>query len=173
MCRTRSAEYPVFQAGEAFSLGDLLVRSFLTMHDTPESVGYRFEDKRTSFVLATDIGRVTPEVLDAALGADLAVIEANHDIMMLRNGAYPYYLKRRILSDRGHLSNEDSGQLAVKLARSGTRKIILAHLSRENNTPGLAYGAVVRALDLEGAVVGKDLTLETAPADDPGELYIL
>ena len=162
-----------FYAGAELSIGELYVRSFATMHDTPESVGYRFEDGRTSFVLATDIGCVSQPVLEAAQGADMAVIEANHDVEMLKNGKYPYFLKRRVLSDRGHLSNDDSGQFAVRLARSGTSKILLAHLSRDNNTPGKAFDTVGGALSGAGAAVGKDVLLKTAPPDDMSDVYIL
>jgi phosphoribosyl 1,2-cyclic phosphodiesterase len=124
-------------------------------------------------VFVTDIGCVTKTILDAAAGADIAVIEANHDVIMLRNGPYPSYLKRRILSARGHLSNDDSGMLAAKLLETGTRRIILAHLSEENNTPRLAYDTVGGALRKRGAVVGGDVLLETAPADTMSPVYIL
>ena len=130
-------------------------------------------DGRTAFVLATDIGCVTQTVMDAALGSDLAVIEANHDVTMLKNGAYPYFLKRRILSDHGHLSNDDCGRFATALLNAGTRKILLAHLSRENNTPRLAWDTVGSALGRTGADVGKDVVLQTAPADALSDVYIL
>ena len=162
-----------FRAGTEFVLGELSVTSFPTMHDTPESVGYRFDDGRSSLVFVTDIGCVTPPVLNAVLGADLAVIEANHDVVMLKKGMYPPYLKRRILSDRGHLSNDDSGALACRLAGSGTKQIILAHLSKENNTPRLALETVGGALVRQGACLGGDVTLDASPADDLGKLYIL
>jgi phosphoribosyl 1,2-cyclic phosphodiesterase len=103
---------------------------------------------------------------------DIAIIEANHDVDMLKNGNYPYHLKRRILSSRGHLSNEVCGALAVSLMRHGARRLILAHLSRENNTPKLAQSAVRRALSSTGA--GEELvTVDVAPADDIGKMYIL
>ncbi len=162
-----------FHAGTEFVLGEIAVRSFLTPHDTPESVGYRFDTSRSSLVFVTDIGCVTQTVLDAAQGADMAVIEANHDVQMLKTGAYPAFLKRRVLSERGHLSNDDSGRLASRLAETGTKRIVLAHLSKENNTPRLAWETVGAALKKQGAVVGGDLELETAPADDMGKLYIL
>ncbi len=162
-----------FRAGTDFVLGEIAVRSFLTPHDTPESVGYRFETGQASLAYATDTGCVTQTILDAALGADMAVIEANHDIRMLKCGSYPAYLKRRILSERGHLSNDDSGRLASRLAASGTKRIVLAHLSKENNTPRLAFDTVGSALKREGAVVGGDVELDTAPADEMGKLYIL
>jgi phosphoribosyl 1,2-cyclic phosphodiesterase len=162
-----------FHAGTEFVLGEIAVRSFLTPHDTPESVGYRFDTGQSSLAFVTDIGCVTQTILDAALGTDMAVIEANHDIRMLKCGSYPAYLKRRILSEHGHLSNDDSGRLATRLAASGTRRIVLAHLSKENNTPRLAWDTVGSALKRQGAVVGGDVELETAPADDMGKLYIL
>jgi phosphoribosyl 1,2-cyclic phosphodiesterase len=162
-----------FEAGTEFVLGEISVTSFLTPHDTPESVGYRFFDGKRSLVFVTDIGCVTRTVLDAVLGADMAVIEANHDLVMLKNGPYPAYLKRRILSEHGHLSNDDSGRLATRLAETGTRRIVLAHLSKENNTPRLAFDTVGGALKSRGAVVGGDVELETAPADTMGRIYIL
>lgn len=162
-----------FHAGTEFVLGEIAVRSFVTPHDTPESVGYRVDTDHSSLVFVTDIGCVTPTILDAALGADMAVIEANHDVRMLKTGAYPAYLKRRVLSERGHLSNDDSGQLASRLAASGTRRIVLAHLSKENNTPRLAWDTVGSALKKQGAVVGGDIDLDTAPADVMGKIYIL
>jgi phosphoribosyl 1,2-cyclic phosphodiesterase len=168
-----AARISCFPAGTEFVLGELSVTSFLTLHDTPESVGYRFNDGRSSLVFVTDIGCVTPAVLSATLGADMAVIEANHDIVMLKKGIYPPHLKRRILSDRGHLSNDDSGSLACRLAGSGTKHIVLAHLSKENNTPPLALETVGGALLRQGASLGGDVTLDASPADDMGKLYIL
>jgi hypothetical protein len=92
----------------------------------------------------------------AILGCKAAVIEANHDVDMLKNGLYPRALKMRILGSRGHLSNETCGNLAVRLAESGTRSMLLAHLSHENNTPDLAFEAVFKRL-------GEDIGLEIAP----------
>ena len=162
-----------FPAGTEFVVGELSVTSFVTMHDTPESVGYRFDDGRFSLVFVTDVGCVTPTVLNASLGADMAVIEANHDIMMLKKGMYPPYLKRRILSEHGHLSNDESGALACRLAGSGTKRIVLAHLSRENNTPRLALDTVGGALLRQGVSLGGDVALDASPPDDMGQLYIL
>lgn len=96
-------------------------------------MGYRIEADGASFGFCTDLGCLTDEVLDAMCGVEAAVIESNYDEQMLCDGPYPVYLKRRILSDHGHLSNEDAGRLAVRLAESGARGLILGHLSRENN----------------------------------------
>ena len=130
----------VIPVNEPFEIGDLSVTAFHTPHDTDESVGYRIEGGGV-FALATDMGHVTEEVFDALSGADAVLIESNHDEEMLRYGPYPVYLKRRILSDSGHLSNACCADLARKLALGGTRQIILGHLSRENNSPAIAMSA--------------------------------
>ena len=140
----------VIPVGEDFMLSRLKVRAFHTPHDTDESVGYRVE-RGGVFAIATDMGCVTDEVRENLLGADAALIEANHDEDMLRYGRYPVFLKRRILSEQGHLSNENCAQLARELAESGTGTIILGHLSRENNTPATAMRTVGAALEGTGA----------------------
>ncbi len=139
----------VIPVGEAFRVGGLSVTAFHTPHDTDESVGYRVQGEGV-FALATDMGAVTDEVEQALTGADTVLIESNHDEQMLRYGGYPIYLKRRILSDRGHLSNANCALLARTLAESGTSRIVLGHLSRENNKPELALAASRAALEGTG-----------------------
>ena len=136
----------IIRPGEDFHIGALRVRAFHTPHDTDESVGYRVEG-RGVFALATDMGHVTEEVLEGLTGADTVLIESNHDPDMLLNGPYPVRLKRRILSDHGHLSNPDCAALAQKLAESGTRTVILGHLSKENNRPEIALRETQHALE--------------------------
>ena len=145
--------------GAAFDVGGLAVTAFETPHDAAQSVGYRVEGSAV-FALATDMGCITDDILDGLCGADAVVIEANHDEDMLMHGPYPYPLKRRILSERGHLSNADCARLAQSLAWSGTRYIALGHLSRENNTPALAYRTVCASLE------GLGVTVCTAPQSD-------
>lgn len=144
--------------GEAFDVGEVCITPFATPHDTAESVGWRVEGDGV-FGLATDMGCVTDEIRAGLTGADTVLIEANHDVEMLRFGPYPAVLKRRILSDHGHLSNDCCGELAAYLADHGTKCVVLGHLSRENNTPDRAYRAVADAL------AGRDTQLYTAPAD--------
>ncbi len=146
----------IIPVGESFMLGGVRVRAFHTPHDTDESVGYRFE-KDFVFAFATDMGHVTEEIEQGLTGADAVMIEANHDPDMLLRGPYPPYLKRRILSPRGHLSNGDCACLAKRLAQSGTRYIVLAHLSRENNDPKTAFNTVQ-------AEIADSAALYTAPA---------
>ncbi|MDR0862812.1 MAG: MBL fold metallo-hydrolase [Oscillospiraceae bacterium] len=155
-----------FRANEPFTVGDIEVRAFSTLHDAPGSVGYRLTASGKILAFATDLGRVTKDVLDGTLGADFAIIEAEYDVDMLRYGDYPYHVKQRILSEHGHLSNEASGKFAAALADSGTERILLAHLSRNNNTPRLALETVSRELEA-------DFALETAPADCIGTEYTL
>ena len=140
----------VIPVGESFSVGRLSIRAFHTPHDTDESVGYRVEDG-ASFAIATDMGCVTEEVRQNLLGCDAVLIESNHDEDMLRFGPYPVYLKRRILSEHGHLSNDSCAAFARELADSGTGTIILGHLSRQNNTPDTAMRAASAALAGTGA----------------------
>ena len=154
-----------FETGTGFDFGGMIVRSFSTPHDAYGSVGYTFEADGTKLVYATDLGCVTGEVADAAMGADVAVLEANHDRDMLKSSAYPPFLKKRILSGTGHLANNDCGVFASHLAVSGTRYIMLAHLSRENNTPGLARSAVEMSLGDVGLIAGKDIQLDVSPPD--------
>lgn len=136
----------VITVGEPFPLGNVNISAFHTPHDTDESVGYRIEGGGI-FALATDMGHVTDEVEQALSGADTVLIESNHDEEMLRYGPYPVYLKRRILSDRGHLSNACCALLARRLAEMGTGRIILGHLSRENNRPERALATAKAALE--------------------------
>ncbi|MBQ9748209.1 MAG: MBL fold metallo-hydrolase [Clostridia bacterium] len=155
------------QTGFTVRLGNTTVHAFPTPHDSAAAVGYSVEYRSDNgetekFALATDIGHVSDVILQELSGADSVVIEANHDVEMLLSGPYPYHLKRRILSDRGHLSNESSAELAAYLARRGTKNFVLGHLSKENNYPPTAE-AVVRA-----ALGGfENVTLAVASPDEP------
>lgn len=145
------------QPEQPFTLAGVKLLCFPTPHDTPQSVGWRFEAPEGRLAFATDTGCVTDVMLRYLSGADAAVIEANHDERMLRSGSYPPRLKERILSARGHLSNDECARLARMLADSGVGTLVLAHLSRENNTPQAARDAVAAAL------VGTDTRLFVAP----------
>ncbi len=144
----------------------MTVTPFPTPHDSLESCGYRicFPDGRVAAV-ATDIGCLTQTVRQALLGCDLVHIESNHDERMLQNGSYPYALKERIRGDRGHLANRVCAQFVPQLVQSGTTRITLSHLSRENNTPQLARRASADALCAIGAKEETDYRLTVAPPD--------
>ena len=137
--------------GETLTFGGFDVDIFATPHDSAGSVGYHFTfSDGNRFALATDIGHLTDDIKKHLLGCSQVILESNHDIKKLKNGPYPYPLKQRILSDRGHLSNEACAQFVPQLVESGTKKIVLAHLSKENNTPALAYQTSAEALALAG-----------------------
>lgn len=156
-------EIPVYTP---FSVDGVEVCAFETPHDTPQSVGYRITSNIT-LGYCTDLGYIDTTVYEHLLSSHVCVLEANHDVDMLRNGSYPAFLKRRVLSDHGHLSNEHCGALAAKLYQHGRmRKLILAHLSRENNSPRHAHEAVGRALG--GVTTANDaVELHIAPASSP------
>ena len=149
------------------------VTSFVTSHDCAESVGYVAEmpDGR-KFAVATDTGCVTPEMERALLGCDVVAIESNHDVNMLLNGVYPYMLKRRILSDSGHLSNEVCSGLLPRLVRKGSTRLLLAHLSEENNMPHIALESARCTLSQCGMKENDDYTLEAAHTVTDGSCII-
>ena len=140
----------VFTIGETYSVGPFEIASFPLSHDSACCVGYRIVltagGQHRTLCFATDTGTVTPQLRAAAQGTDFAILEANHDENMLLAGPYPYPLKRRILSECGHLSNESCAAFCAELAAMGCRKFLLAHLSEENNYPALALQCVGEAL---------------------------
>lgn len=129
----------IFQAGTSLCLGSTQVNSFKTPHDSFGSVGFTFESENCSkFAFLTDLGHITPEIEQAVRGACAIYIESNHDEKLVKTGPYPYFLKQRILSDVGHISNEICAGFLAKNIETGIKKIILAHLSETNNLPHLA-----------------------------------
>ena len=163
------ARLEVLDFGAAQSIGDVVVTAVPTSHDAPGSCGFRLDTADGAVGVLTDTGYVTDEAADALLGVDLAVLEANHDIETLRSGPYPYYLKQRILGPQGHLSNADAARFAAALAESGASEIVLAHLSRENNTPAMAQTAVEQAL----SAAGVSPLLSVAPRDCLGPAHVV
>lgn len=157
-----------FRAGERFPLFDWEILPFSTWHDTPGSVGYRLTAGNHTIAIATDLGCVTQQVADGIEGADLLLLEANYDPDLLRMGPYPAFLKRRIESDHGHLSNQAAAQTAAWALQNGTKTILLGHLSAENNRPDRALETVGAALDRQ---IGK-ICLEAAPRSIASQIYI-
>lgn len=148
-CRRLASCVMTVKPSKTYDIGTISVRTFSTPHDAMGSLGFVFEstkDKK-SIGYATDIGYVTDEMKQLFSGVKNIVIESNHDIEMLKNGPYPQYLKERILSERGHLSNVDCAQFIRELAQQGSVSFTLAHLSEENNMPMLALDTARAALD--------------------------
>ncbi|MFZ5640753.1 MAG: MBL fold metallo-hydrolase [Bacillota bacterium] len=160
-------------AGDGFDIGSQKVEVFSTSHDAADSVGFTFSDGRYKVGLATDTGCLNNYIRQRLDDSHLLIFEANHDLQMLRNGCYPWPLKQRILSDRGHLSNTAAGHCLTALVSGKTKAVMLAHLSKENNCPDLAYSTVAAILEGHGLKPGVDLTLDIAPRDNPGRLWNL
>ena len=162
----------IIREDESFFLNDIEVLPFHIPHDANEPTGFRFFTGQHSVAVATDLGHFSKFVFQAIEGADIVLLESNHDPEMLRNNpVYPQRLKTRILGRKGHLSNEAGAEAAVKLLNSGTRHLLLGHLSKENNTPDIAYQAVSCALTETGAVIGEDVSLHVANRSQAGYLY--
>ncbi|MBE6798284.1 MAG: MBL fold metallo-hydrolase [Ruminococcaceae bacterium] len=146
------------------AIGNFSVRSFPTSHDCPGSCGYVITlPDETRCSICTDLGVVSEEVRLAITGSVAVLLESNHDITMLQKGSYPEHLKRRILSDHGHLSNVLCAKELPKLVKNGTTRIILGHLSRENNDPDIAKSCAVAALMDNGFRENDDYILYVAP----------
>ena len=159
-------------ADESFFLDDIEAVPFHIPHDANEPTGFRFFTGGHSVAVATDLGHFSKFVFQAIESADIVLLESNHDPEMLqRNPHYPAHLKARILGRKGHLSNSSSAQAAVKLLHSGTKHILLGHLSQENNTPKIAEDSVAAALIETGAILGEDVTLHVADRFQAGYLY--
>lgn len=124
------------------TIKDLTVNPMKISHDAAQPVGYRIAYGNKKVGICTDLGVYNDYTVECLKGMDALLIEANHDVKMLQVGPYPYYLKQRILGERGHLSNENSGKLLCRILHDKLQAIVLGHLSKENNLPELAYEAV-------------------------------
>lgn len=130
------------RADEKVIIKDLVCNPMKISHDAAEPVAYRISHGRKKAAVITDLGQYNDYTVESLRGMDALLLEANHDIHMLEVGSYPYYLKQRILGERGHLSNESAGRLLCRLLHDGLQTVMLGHLSKENNLPELAYEAV-------------------------------
>lgn len=156
-----------------FAVGTLEISSFSTPHDAASPCGYAICSDNKKITVATDTGHIDRQLSSQFKDSDFAFIEANHDVHMLLNGTYPEQLKRRILSDFGHLSNQGAGELAAVLVQNGTRKIMLGHLSNQNNIPHLALQTVSETLQQLGIQPGQDVSLGVAERYLPSPLVTI
>ncbi len=156
-------------------LGNLCVKPFKTSHDCADGRGYIITDSDgvTKAAVATDTGFVSSEILSSITGCKLVYIESNHDIDMLKTGPYPFTLQKRILSNVGHLSNDACADTLRALVNKGSTHFVLAHLSKENNTPELAYQTSINALREMGALENRDFILKVAEPENCGEATII
>jgi len=134
--------YHPIHIDKVFTIGDISIDPFAISHDANEPAGYRLENEGCSVAIATDLGTYDEYLIGKLQNLDAVLLEANHDVHMLEVGSYPYYLKRRIMGDLGHLSNERTGRLLCSILHDKLKHILLGHLSKENNYAGLAYETV-------------------------------
>ena len=142
-----------FYINREMVIKDLTVLPIKTSHDVLESHGYVFTSSGRSVVHITDTGYINVRNFDKLKGKNLYIFESNHDVRMLREGRYPYHLQQRILSDKGHLSNKDSAYYLSKFITKNTSKVVLIHLSEENNLPSLALDTLLETLKDKGAYI--------------------
>ncbi len=163
------------EAGEEFMVGDILVRPFATSHDADGSVGFSLLHGGKQISILTDTGVVDEAMFREILDADILVLEANHDENVLLVCRYPYPVKRRILGDRGHLSNEAAGLCLSRVMREKEKEriVLLAHLSKENNTPDMALQEVRNVLEEQGVGNDRRLRLDVITRDRISPIYIV
>lgn len=144
-----------------FDIETFKITAFEVPHDSIENVGYHIEFGEQTFVLITDVGRITPTIREYASTANHLVIEANYDDEMLANGHYPIYLKERICNGMGHLSNHLSAEFLGSIYNENIKNVWLCHLSQDNNKPDLAYATIAQSLTSAGANIGENIALDT------------
>lgn len=164
-----------FKTGEEFFIGDIRVKSFNISHDAIEPVGFSFFHQGGQISIVTDTGHITEEIYEEIIDADLLVLESNHDVNMLKMCRYPWSVKQRILGLEGHLSNEDAGGALCRLIgdKEKKRQVLLAHLSKENNFPEMAFQTIKNRLQEADFYIGKNVHIEMIVKDQISAIYYL
>jgi phosphoribosyl 1,2-cyclic phosphodiesterase len=163
----------VFKTNEDFNIKDIGVRPINIFHDALEPVGYILYYKNTKISIITDTGWVNDNIKDEIKNSSLYFLESNHDLQMLREGSYPWELKKRIMSTHGHLSNSDAGMVLGEILSGNNEIVILAHLSQDNNLPELAYNTVRLGIISQGIDVDNDIRLGLSYRDRATCIYSL
>lgn len=166
--------YQMIHHRDPVEIGSLQILPMEISHDAAEPTAYRVVDGEKKIAVATDMGCFTEQTVQDLQNLDAILIEANHDINMLQVGPYPYYLKQRILGNKGHLSNENCGKLLSRILHDNLKDILLGHLSKENNVPELAYEAVrLEITTAENAYHASDFRIRVAKRSEPSELIVV
>lgn len=153
---------------QKFMIKDIQIDPLKISHDSAEPVAYRFVSGTKKAGVMTDLGHFNDYIAEKLKGLDVLLLEANHDVNMLQVGPYPYYLKQRILGDRGHLSNENAGRLLNRILHDNMKHIVLGHLSKENNLPDLAYETVRMEITMaDHQYRGDDFYITVAQRSEP------
>lgn len=154
-------------------IDDLCISNFKTSHDTVDPIGYTVENGNKKVSIVTDTGVVSNSIINAIMGSQLLLLESNYDKKMLAECTYPTMLKHRIAGNKGHLSNEDCAQTILKLMDSNIKYILLSHLSKESNTPEIAYCTVKNVLEQNGVYIGNDVMVDMTYRDKSTQVYNL
>lgn len=155
----------------AFMINDFKITAFEVPHDSTDNVGYHIEYREQRFTIATDVGHITDTITNYITKANRLILEANYDEEMLQFGSYPAFLKERVSSPTGHLSNREAADFLATSYTPQLKDIWLCHLSRDNNHPELAYKTVNIRLFQEGIRVGKDVSLHVLKRTTPSALF--
>lgn len=166
--------YREISPDEIFQVGDMEIVPFRISHDAADPVAYRVNSGEKSAAVVTDLGVYNDYIVDHLQGLDAVLLEANHDVRMLQAGVYPYYLKQRILSNHGHLSNENAGRLLCRILHDNLKSVFLGHLSKENNYEALAYETVCTEVTLgDNPYRANDFKIQVARRSEASEpVYI-
>ena len=148
--------------GENCVVNDISINPFNIPHDAAEPVGYNIFVGNNKVSIATDLGHITDEIKQSIVDSDILLLESNYDLDMLRNGSYPFYLKKRISGDKGHLCNDLAGETLVDIMSEKLKYVYLGHLSDENNTPHKAFDTVAAILENNNIKIGKDVFMDLA-----------
>lgn len=163
----------IFETGESFLIGDIQVKTFRVSHDAADPVGYSLSSGGKQISIVTDTGCMNEDIISEIKEADILILEANHDVDMLKLGRYPWFLKQRVLGEEGHLSNTAAGETILRLLSENRkeRHVLLAHLSKENNFPEMAYQTVKNILEEADFYIGKHVELTTIIRDEVSLIY--
>ena len=177
ICAIDNKRKQIVSAGDSFYIEDIFVKVFNLSHDASEPIGYSFECENKKIVVVTDTGVVTEDMHREMSDSDIILLESNHEVAMLEVGSYPYNIKRRILSDVGHLSNETAAKALCEALKCRTKKnppeVLLGHISSENNDYHNARIVMSNILEENDFIVGKDVNIEIAAKDSVSKIYRL
>lgn len=161
-----------FRIEENFYFKDIFIKPVPTFHDAINPNGYVFETESSKISIITDTGWINTSIQETIKNSNIYFLESNHDVDMLKNGTYPWPLKQRVLSTRGHLSNDNCSDVIESVVKGNGEVIILSHLSKDNNSPEIAYNNMSKTLDKMGIdLIDGAVTLEVAPRYANSKVY--
>ncbi|HKK95111.1 MAG TPA: MBL fold metallo-hydrolase [Anaerovoracaceae bacterium] len=177
ICALDENRKQIVSAGDSFYIENILIKVFVLSHDAQEPIGYSFECDNKKIVVVTDTGKVTEDIQREMIDSDMILLESNHEVAMLEVGSYPYHIKRRILSDLGHLSNETAANALCEVIKKRKKgkplEVLLGHISSENNDYYNAKIVMTNILEENDIIIGKDVIIDIAGKDNISKLYRL